>query len=281
MINRKKIFAIISDYDGTLCPTGNMRIKDQNMVPRRLEEILQEISKEIPICILSSKDYWFLSPRVQFASIISCIMGIETLVMDKSSDVRPKIKDHRMLYENSTLIKSAKALEKLSEDVISRFPDIMVERKFTSEGFLAGVTFDWRDIKDWKGYSKLITEYVKKTLPYEPYCFPNCLYLQIYDSHPFLDVYAIKCDKGRGFDCVMTELKCIEKSGILYLGDSENDNPAFAKAGISIGIHSDPRVNPRLNCNYSLDYEQLSLFLQKLRDNDYLFCDELLAGHRM
>jgi len=42
----------------------------------------------------------------------------------------------------------------------------------------------------------------------------------------------------------------------MYLGDSENDNPAFRKAGISIGIRSDARVNPRLDCSYFLDYER-------------------------
>lgn len=68
----------------------------------------------------------------------------------------------------------------------------------------------------------------------------------------------------------------VEGKRILYLGDSENDNPAFRKAGISIGIRSDARVNPKLDCSYFLDYEQLSSFLMKLRNNDYLFNDELL-----
>jgi phosphoserine phosphatase len=30
----------------------------------------------------------------------------------------------------------------------------------------------------------------------------------------------------------------------MYLGDSENDNPAFRKADVSIGVRSDERLNP-------------------------------------
>jgi hypothetical protein len=80
------------------------------------------------------------------------------------------------------------------------------------------------------------------------------------------------------FDTVISELRNIsaDDKGVLYLGDSENDNPAFRKAGISIGIRSDPRLKPRLDCSYFLDYEQLTSFLVKLRNNGYLFSDELL-----
>jgi hypothetical protein len=55
-------------------------------------------------------------------------------------------------------------------------------------------------------------------------------------------------------------------------------NPAFRKAGISIGIRSDARLNPKLDCHYFLNYEQLSSFLMRLRKNDYLFSVELLEA---
>jgi methionine salvage enolase-phosphatase E1 len=81
------------------------------------------------------------------------------------------------------------------------------------------------------------------------------------------------------FDTVISELgyTSVDGKGILFLGDSENDNPAFRKAGISIGICSDPRLNPKLDCSYFLEYEQLSSFLMELRKSDYLFSDELEA----
>lgn len=55
---------------------------------------------------------------------------------------------------------------------------------------------------------------------------------------------------------VLSQLERKEERGInvMYLGDSENDNPAFRKSDISIGIRSDPRLNPMLNCKYMLDF---------------------------
>jgi hypothetical protein len=53
-------------------------------------------------------------------------------------------------------------------------------------------------------------------------------------------------------------------------------NPAFRKAGISIGTCSDARLNPKLDCSYFSIYEQLSSFLVRLRKNNYLFSNELL-----
>ena len=63
----------------------------------------------------------------------------------------------------------------------------------------------------------------------------------------------------------------------MYLGDSENDNPAFRKSGISIGIRSDARLNPMLDCKYMLDFNQLPLFLRGLIDNNCMFSEELLS----
>ena len=50
----------------------------------------------------------------------------------------------------------------------------------------------------------------------------------------------------------------------MYLGDSENDNPAFKKADVSIGINSDVRLKPNLKCKYNLKYENLTIFLKNL-----------------
>jgi len=58
---------------------------------------------------------------------------------------------------------------------------------------------------------------------------------------------------------------------ILYLGDSENDNPAFMKADLSIGIRSDRRINTRLNSDYLLEFNELRPFLQKLENEDFIF----------
>jgi trehalose-6-phosphatase len=55
-----QISAILSDYDGTLCPTGTIRNQEENLIPADLEAILWSISENIPVCIVSSKDFDFL-----------------------------------------------------------------------------------------------------------------------------------------------------------------------------------------------------------------------------
>jgi phosphoserine phosphatase len=51
----------------------------------------------------------------------------------------------------------------------------------------------------------------------------------------------------------------------MYLGDSENDNPAFRKADVSIGVKSDERLNPNLNCNYSMKFDKLAGFFENCK----------------
>lgn len=64
----------------------------------------------------------------------------------------------------------------------------------------------------------------------------------------------------------------------MYLGDSENDNPAFKKADISIGINSDTRLKPILKCKYNLKFENLPTFLKNLKNNNFEFSESLLCS---
>src|SRR5918996_2031059 len=83
-----RINAILSDYDGTLSPTKTLRSKS---IPKQLESTLWEIAQRIPVCIVSSKDYHFLYPRTKFARALSCIMGIENIVLkDASNEIEKK-----------------------------------------------------------------------------------------------------------------------------------------------------------------------------------------------
>jgi hydroxymethylpyrimidine pyrophosphatase-like HAD family hydrolase len=64
-----QISAILSDYDGTLCPTTSIR-SEENIIPKELENILWGISEKIPVCVVSSKDFGFLHSKTRFASIV-------------------------------------------------------------------------------------------------------------------------------------------------------------------------------------------------------------------
>jgi HAD superfamily hydrolase (TIGR01484 family) len=299
-----QITAILSDYDGTLCPTGSIKNQEENLIPADLEKILWNISEKIPVCIVSSKDFGFLHAKTKFAKIVSCIMGIETLIL-KDHKQENKINQNKdgfkcdnnldciefshlplnkqMLEINSTLLAS------IAHDILQNFNQVItVEQKFTADKLtLAGITIDWRHVKDWQSF-KLKSEPSLKRLiskkQRELALHSNAgskLHIQTYATHPFIDVYAAKCDKGIAYDYVISEIPNIqekrkEQQSILYLGDSENDNPAFRKAAISIGVRSDTRLKPKLDCKYNICFNNLSRFLQGLLDKDLLFTDSLV-----
>ena len=277
---RQRVHAILTDYDGTLVPTAHLN-PNANIVPSKLKEILQKVCSEIPVCVISTKDFEFLKNKAAFAGILSCMMGIETLVLRNQGSLRTIEK--RLLYPGLQVLQlKSRTLEAIAEEVGSceEFSSMLIERKHTSDGILAGLTIDWRHLsKDWSYYRRGITHFISSmvaNLKKPP--VPVDFYVQKYSEHPFVDIYSVECNKGIAFDTVISELSysSAHGKGTLYLGDSENDNPAFRKAGISIGIRSDARIKPKLDCKYSLDYEQLSSFLKKLKNNDYLFSEELL-----
>jgi trehalose-6-phosphatase len=278
----QKVHAILTDYDGTLVRTADAKNLQTNVVPSELEEILEKISSEIPVYVISTKDFEFLKDKATtFARILSCMMGIETLVLRNHQGSPRTTIEKRLLYADLQVLQlKSKTLEAIAEEVGSceEFSCMIIERKYTSDGILAGLTIDWRHLRgDWSYYKRGVTHFVSSmiaNLKKPP--VPVDIYVQKYSTHPFIDIYSTECNKGIAFDIVISELSyaSVESKRILYLGDSENDNPAFRKAGISIGIRSDARVNPKLDCSYFLNYEQLPSFLKKLRNNDYLFNDD-------
>jgi len=89
---------------------------------------------------------------------------------------------------------------------------------------------------------------------------PDGFHIQTYATHPFIDIYAAKCDKGIAYENILSHIARSERKDhrIMYLGDSENDNPAFRKANISIGVRSDERLNPNLDCRYTVNFDKLA-----------------------
>ena len=287
-----KIAAILSDYDGTLCPTTSL----SNALPADLYNILLEISKVIPVCIVSSKDFHYLDSCVSFAVIISSIMGIETFLLQKDkkdfnynllnyeeisdpSELKNKITSYnlpryRIKYKEK-LIQNSHMLEDLSSVISKNFHNIKLLKKYThKEKLLAGVSFDYRHILKWESYKMNIEpriidkiyEFLNiNSLP------PNTLHIQTYLTHPFLDIYSIDCNKGDVVTDVRTLLNLDDNKNILYLGDSENDNSAFRKADLSITIKSDERLNTKLDSHYSLEFNELSYFLIKLYKENFNF----------
>ena len=277
----RKIRAIFADYDGTLCPTTALRSASVSFIPGPLSDVLWALSQHVPVCIISSKDSHFLIRRAPFANTFSCILGIETLVVKRQSGISPEIDKRRLSIDKPILLENAQKLDSLAQKILLEFPHVVVERKLTYDDFLAGITIDWRDRKDWEEPRREIEPYLRQAISKDVQ-HSKPLGLEAFSSYPFIDVYATRCSKRMGFKYVLSEIKTgLEEGEIIYLGDSENDNPAFKLADITIGIRSDPRLQPRLECDFILDYDKLASFLQRLLRNDLRFSDDAIKMLRL
>jgi len=287
-----RISAIISDYDGTLCPTGSLKGLN-NQIPPDLEKVLWDISAKIPICILSTKDFGFLRKRVQFARIASCIMGLEIFelsslesrgancdidlvpnsnnylnVRDEFSNV---ISQYHLLDVNR-LVKNSMLLKKLSDKIGKEFQEISIESKYNYlDGILAAISLDYRQIQKWEHYKTNIEPHVLNSIQQFVLSLPNDLFVQTYSDHPFIDIYSMRLDKGQAIDTIFNLLNLSKEQKVLYLGDSENDNSAFRKADLSIGIRSDERLKTKLDSDYLTQFNESRPFLQKLYAEDFVF----------
>lgn len=291
MTLKMQVTTILSDYDGTLCSTGSLRSQN-GTIPNELEDILWNISSKIPICIISSKDFSFLNNSTKFARIISCIMGIETIEFANYNNRNNRTRFNKpSVFPNRNILRNnSDLLDSLAREVTERIKEIIIERKYTTNNLLAGLTFDYRHMKDWKQYKQstepalfeMINDRIKQSVSTSATAFSP--YIQSYSSHPFIDIYSVKCDKGRAVDIIMSILGLVhsdkeeEQNIIMYLGDSENDNPAFRKANISISVHSDPRLNPKLESDYGISFDRLGSFLERLLKNDLVFFSDMIAG---
>jgi hydroxymethylpyrimidine pyrophosphatase-like HAD family hydrolase len=189
-----------------------------------------------------------------------------------------------LMVQNNTLQYNSQILHQLAQLVRVNFDEIRIELKFTATGkkLLAGITLDWRHLDDWKTFKTTIEPQIKKSIIEKQKDLglkQSTTYIQTYSTHPFIDIYAIACNKGMAYDRVISMIPLVDKRplNVIYLGDSENDNPAFGKATVSLGIQSDIRLKPKLDCEFNLPIRNLSVFLKNLLMNSMKFSPNLIA----
>lgn len=287
-----KITAIVSDYDGTLCPTDSTT-GSKCKIPEDLETVLWSISKVIPVCILSSKDFRFLNSKVGFSSIVTCLNGAEYFVCENingqpittkyavDTHGLKKIRGTRGTYyvgslSNRNLEKKSLVLKEISKIILQRFQDVIIKEKYRySDDLLVGITIDYRHLKKWDQYKRNIEPHIIKLIRStegEQTSHSNCkFYIQQFLDHPFIDVYTFEAEKGSGLKKIRSLLNLGSKDRLLYLGDSESDNPAFFASDMSIGIRSDRRLNVKLDSDYVLEFNELRPFLKNLQEHDFVF----------
>ena len=108
--------------------------------------------------------------------------------------------------------------------------------------------------------------------PLLTYCKEHGLYVVEADASPIANVFPTKVDKGEAFDKLKRELGVT--GPIIFLGDSEADDPAFQHAEVSIGVKH-RRIMPKLQCKYRIEFFELENLLTKLIDSDYDFQENM------
>jgi trehalose-phosphatase len=240
---------LVLDYDGTISPLSLPRNKSR--VPVETQEVLQEIGKLIPIVIVTTKDLSFVEARTPFACAWSGVGGLER----KVGHVTQKRPGYEYKLRNvSVAIEYARRHMNLA--------GVEVEEKRDMNHRCIAFCLDWRRAED-------SAAALKGASAVADYCESLGLMLVRIEGQPFLDVYPMSVDKGLALRELLKELKL--KKGILYMGDSEVDNPAFAVADVGVGVVHGENYEQDLVCDYFVKFEDVSTFLRRLLENRLLF----------
>jgi trehalose-6-phosphatase len=139
---------------------------------------------------------------------------------------------------------------------------VEIEEKQDSEGHTIAFCVDWRLARDSRA-AKREAECVAV------YCKGLGLNVIRYETQPFFDVYPVAPDKGEALREMLDELAV--KDGVLYLGDSKTDNPAFRASDVSLGVVHNESPLDTLDCDYFVKFEFVPDLLHALVMNDLRF----------
>ena len=251
-----KIAAIFSDYDGTLSPLEARR-EDTGLSPM-LRRLLTRASKRVSLGIVSTKDLAFIRERVPFAHGISASSGLEMQVGEKI------LLDERVREPNPKL---EEAYQDVLKKILQARDNLMLERKESEDETLIAFCIDWRQSRNWDEAKRLAG-------PLLTHCRELDLYVVESDISPFANIFPFKVDKGEAFGKLKQEIGVT--GPIMYLGDSEADDPAFQLAEVSIGVKH-RRIMPKLQCKYRIEFFELENLLTELIDSDFDFKEEMVT----
>jgi len=242
---RLKIRGLFCDYDGTLAPLNVPR--NRSAVPPSLARTLWRIHGSVPVAIVTAKDYASVGKRTPFADAWACVYGVETILKKGEKRVTTPLPDF------SRVLELARGMP--------NHPYVEVKR--TSGGKVCGVCIEW------KGKDAPVTDVLDTNIARIRRLGLQVLYYSLY---PMLDIIPRRHDKGVAVG-VLREMLVI-RGGIMYIGDTPADNPAFNLAEIGIGIQNDWSTGT-LDCDYLVARNRLGSFLAALFDNGLEFSPDL------
>jgi len=223
-----------------------------------LRRLLTKLSKHITLGIVTTKDLSFIRERIPFAHGISASCGLEMQVGEKVS------LDERVRAPNELLEKTYQGVLK---KILEARDNLALERKESEDEHLIGFCIDWRLARNWEEAKRIAA-------PLLDYSRKQGLHVVESDVSPFANVFPIKIDKGEAFANLKRELGVT--GPIMYLGDSEADDPAFQLAEVSVGVKH-RRIMPKLQCKYRIEFFELENLLTELIDSDFEFNEKMVA----
>jgi hypothetical protein len=242
-----KVGALLVDYDGTIAPLGVPR--EESRIIGGVEIQLRRIAEQIPLCLVTAKDFDFIHPRSRFASAWACVSGLDIRLADGRHSTRKDLMD---LREVTRLARS------------TRLRGSYAELKHGPSGELLGVTIDWTEAL---GLKPLIRGDLRR--------LSNNGFIVVHDEQTsYADVYAASPNKGSAV-AILKRLLSIKRK-VMFIGDSPLDNTAFQEAGIAIGVaHGQP--TEELRCDFVVEQTRLEEFLRSLSDRGLDFTPSISA----
>ena len=245
-----RVNGLFLDYDGTISPLNVPR--EESKVPEETEAILYRIKPLIPVGIFTTKDMSFIVPKTPFASAWCAIGGLEIKIGERIITGQ---------YSQKALRYISLAMQYTRNNSDNY---LFIEEKRNSAGETIAFCVDWRQHQNSK-------EAETKANDVMAYCQRLPLNVIRYEEQPFFDVYPCPIDKGKALVDLKRNLGV--SGGVMYMGDSKADNPAFNIADISIGVlHEESNAN--LTCHYYIKFENVTSLLQNLKANNLVFSQD-------
>ncbi|MEM0015351.1 MAG: HAD-IIB family hydrolase [Zestosphaera sp.] len=222
------------DFDGTLSPIDVGR--DAAYPSPEVFEMLRHLSEKHVVAVVSSKDCHFLLRRLPYVHGLGCINGSEVVGGGY-------VAVDELVYRGG-LVEVLESILKM----LRRRADCYIEEKRTLQGILAGVSIDWRA-------SGRMPDGLDDALKLAKSRGLNILR---YGGNPFIDIYV----SSKGKDSAVRVLKTLlGVSKVVYVGDGENDIPAFNVADVRVLVRHKYNKGLMIESEYEVGFEELPRWL--------------------
>jgi HAD superfamily hydrolase (TIGR01484 family) len=237
--------ALFLDYDGTISPL-NVSRSESAVLPGNMA-VLQQIGRLIPIAVITTKDLSFIVGRTPFAKAWAGLAGLEIKIGSEVS--KAECLKNKMPHITAAL-KYARAFSGNG---------LTIEEKLASDGSIVALSIDWRQAESQQNAQE-------RALHILSYCETLPIVCVKYERQPFFDVFPCSIDKGKALLTLKQNLSLLD--GILYMGDSDVDNPALEVADVAIGVLNE-ETPPNLFCDFFVKFENVAAFLRELLENNF------------